>query len=104
MSRYNKPGRVSFYSSQCLSTNKPYSNISPLLPAHSATGKNMPITDGSEGFMLVTSIAFAAAGAANIVIVVSEGECLVSVNKTIEDGHPSTALQIFLLFASQLKT
>lgn len=63
----------------------------------------MPITDGSKGFMLVNSIAFAATGAANIVIVDSEAEHLVSVKKIIEDPHPSTAVQIFLFLASDVE-
>lgn len=46
--------------------------------------------------MLATSVAFARAEAAYIVIVVSEVERLVLVKKTIEDAQPATSVRIIL--------
>lgn len=73
----------------------PYPAIDPTKPSLSARGKTVLITGGSTGIGLAISTAFAAARAANIVIISRSLEKLYRAKNSIESTYPSTAVHTF---------
>lgn len=78
-----------------LSHKKPYAAISPSNPALSAEGKTILIIGGSEGIGYAIVAAFAAAGAANIIILSRRAELLEEAKRNITQEHPATKVHTF---------
>ncbi|CAD6590432.1 MAG: hypothetical protein ASARMPRED_004812 [Alectoria sarmentosa] len=78
-----------------LSHAEPYPAISPSKPSLSAKGKTILIVGGSEGIGYAIVAAFAAAGAANIIILARRGELLDEAKKNIAQEYPATNIHTF---------
>ena len=78
-----------------LSHKEPYVAISPTNPSLSTEGKAILITGGSEGIGYAIVAAFAAAGAANIVILSRRAELLQETKKNVTQEHPTTKVHTF---------
>ena len=81
-----------------LSHTEPYLAISPTKPSLSAKGKTILITGGSEGIGYAIVAAFAAAGAANIIILARRAELLDEAKKNIAQQHPVTNIHAFYFY------
>lgn len=78
-----------------LSHKEPYPAISPSQPSLTAQGKTILITGGSEGIGYAIVTAFAAAGAANIIILSRRAELLEEAKKNVTQAHPATKVHTF---------
>lgn len=78
-----------------VSHKKPYAAISPSNPSLSAEGKTIVITGGSEGIGYAIVAAFAAAGAANIIILSRRAEMLEEAKKNIAQEYHNTRIHTF---------
>ena len=78
-----------------LSHEKPCPAISPSNPALSANGKTILVTGESEGIGYAIVAAFAAAGAANVIILSRRAELLDEAKKNITQEYPATKIHTF---------
>lgn len=78
-----------------LSHSEPYPAISPSQPSLSVEGKTILITGGSEGIGYAIVTAFAAAGAADIIILSRRAELLDQAKKNITQEYPTTKVHTF---------
>ena len=74
---------------------RPYPAITSTLPHLSQSGKTILITGGSQGIGLAIALSFAAARAANIILVARSPSTLASAKKEIESQVPETKVHTF---------
>lgn len=78
-----------------LTHSEPYAAISPSKESLSAKGKTILITGGSEGIGYAIIVAFAAAGASNIIILSRRQNLLEEAKKNVTQEYPATKIHTF---------
>ena len=87
--------------------NAPYSAISPTLPAHSHAGQTVVVTGGGSGIGQATALAYAAAGAARIVLIGRRVEKLAETKAKVAAQASKAAVETYaasVTSVAELKT
>ena len=84
-----------FHSFTKINHKRPYRAISAALASSSAAGKTVLVTGGSQGIGLNIAGAFAAAGAAHVVLLARHEDRLAEAKSSLRAKHPSTKFDTF---------